>query len=489
MTTETGILSFGAYIPRKRLQRAAIHATNKWFAGGLGGLAKGERAIANWDEDPVTMAVEAARETLEGVDRATLGSIGLASTTLPFADRLNAGIVKEALNLDDATGAFDTGGSQRAATSALIQALAAAKGGAKPHLALASEMRLSQPASEGEMVHGDGAAALLVGSGELVAKFLGSHSTTIDFVDHFRASGQRFDYGWEARWTRDEGLTGLTAKALKQAFAALGIDPASVSRFIMPMTARGIAEGLAKKVGVAAEAVADRLSDRVGDTGVAHPYLLLAAALEQAEAGETIVLAGYGQGVDILAFEATGRGMGRGSVGRALERGIKDENYARWLFHRGNLALDRGMRAEADEKQPGTSLWRNRKAVLGLVGGRCTETGTVQFPKSDISVNPNRPASHTQEDYPLADKIARITTYTADSLTYSPDPPGYYGMIDFEGGGRMTAEFTDCAAEDIEVGRPVRMMFRIKARDERRDFTKYFWKAVPVDAGRTTGDA
>jgi uncharacterized OB-fold protein len=118
--------------------------------------------------------------------------------------------------------------------------------------------------------------------------------------------------------------------------------------------------------------------------------------------------------------------------------------------------------------------------VLGLVGGRCTKTGTVQFPKSDISVNPNDHSAHTQEDYPLAEKTARIVTYTADALTYSPAPPSYYGMIDFEGGGRMMAEITDCSAEEVEVGRELKMMFRIKAVDERRDFTKYFWKAVPV---------
>jgi uncharacterized OB-fold protein len=44
----------------------------------------------------------------------------------------------------------------------------------------------------------------------------------------------------------------------------------------------------------------------------------------------------------------------------------------------------------------------------------------------------------------------------------------------------MMAEFTDADAEAIEVGREVRMMFRIKGVDERRGFTKYFWKAVPV---------
>ena len=138
------------------------------------------------------------------------------------------------------------------------------------------------------------------------------------------------------------------------------------------------------------------------------------------------------------------------------------------------------MRAEADQKQPGTTLWRNRKAVLGLVGGRCAKTGVVQFPRSDISVNPNDHGFGTQEDYPLADRKARIVTYTADALTYSPAPPSYYGMIDFEGGGRMMAEFTDVEADDVEVGRDMAMMFRIKAIDEIRDFTKYFWKAVPA---------
>ncbi|WP_242123904.1 OB-fold domain-containing protein [Sphingobium sp. Sx8-8] len=483
MTAETGILGFGAYVPRKRLQRSVIHATNKWFAGGLGGLAKGERAIANWDEDAITMAVEAGRDALTQVDRASIGTVSLASTTLPFTDRLNAGVVKEALVLEDGTAALDATGSLRAATSQLIQALAAAKGGAAPHLAIASEMRLSRPASEGEMVQGDAAAGLLIGQGDVVARFLGSHSTTIDFVDHYRSNGQDFDYSWESRWIRDEGYTGMTVKAVKDALAVLGVAAGEIDRFIMPITLRGVADGVAKKAGIKAEAVADTLAASLGDSGVAHPILLLVAALEQAQAGEKILLTGFGQGVDVLLFEATGKAAtlpARRGVKGSLARGVKDENYARWLFHRGNLALDKGMRAENDEKQPGTTLWRNRKTVLGLVGGRCTKTGTVQFPRSDISVNPNDHAYHTQEDYPLADRKARVVTYTADALTYSPAPPSYYGMIDFDGGGRMIAEFADCSPEEVEVGAEMMMMFRIKAVDERRDFTKYFWKAVPV---------
>jgi 3-hydroxy-3-methylglutaryl CoA synthase/uncharacterized OB-fold protein len=483
VSTGTGIMSFGAYIPRKRIQRAVIHAANGWFAPGLGGLAKGERAIADWDEDSVTMAVEAARDTLTGIDRANVGSLSLASTTLPFIDRLNSGIVKEALNLPDAVAALDVTGSQRAATSSLIQALKAVSAGGGPHLCLASEMRKALPASEAELINGDAAAGLLIGSGTPIASFLGAHSITVDFVDHYRSAGMEFDYAWESRWVRDEGYTGLIGGALDSGLAALGIKADAVDHLIVPITARGVSAALAKRAGFRAEAVVDTLSLLVGESGVAHPFLLLAAALEQAEVGEKILLVGFGQGVDVLLFETTealASLPARRGVKGSLARGIKDDNYLRWLFHRGLLGLDRGMRAEADQKQPGTTLWRNRKAVLGLIGGRCTKTGTVQFPKTDISVSLNDHARHTQEDYPLAERKARVVSYTADSLAYSPDPPNFYGMIDFDGGGRMTVEFADVTAADVEVGREMQMMFRIKAVDEIRDFTRYFWKAVPV---------
>lgn len=483
MSADIGILAFGAYIPRNRLQRQAVHAANAWFAPGLRGLARGERAAANWDEDSITMAVEAARDTLTGIDRARVGTVSLASTTLPFADRLNAGVIKEALVLDDSTAAIDVTGSQRAATSQLIQALDAAGSAARPHLALASELRKARPASEGELNHGDAAAGVLVGTGDVIARYLGSHSTTIDFVDHFRSSGADFDYNWESRWIRDEGYSGLIDDAIKAALAKLGVAGSAIDRFIVPLTLRGVPEGLAKRAGIRAGAVVDALGATVGEAGVAHATLLLAATLEAAAPGEKILLVGFGQGVDVLLFETTASIAAlpakRGVKG-SLARGAATDNYLRFLFHRGLLDLDRGMRAEADQKQPGTTLWRNRRAVLGLVGGRCSKTGTVQFPKSEIGVNPNDHAVGTQEDYPLADVRAKIVTYTADSLTYSPNPPSYYGLIDFEGGGRMMAEFADVDAADVEVGRDMMMMFRIKSIDEMRDFTKYFWKAVPV---------
>jgi hydroxymethylglutaryl-CoA synthase len=479
--TMTGILAYGAYVPRLRLQRSVVAAAHAWFNPALKGLGKGERAMANWDEDVITMAVEASRDCLTGLDRAVIESVSLASTSAPNADRQNAGIVKEALNLADTTGSFDLSGGQRAGTSSLIQALAA--GPRQVTLCVASERRKSKAGSEAELNNGDAAAALLVGSGDVVARFIGSHSVSVDFVDHFRAANKEFDYTWESRWIRDEGYAKIISGAVKQALDKFQLNPEEIDHLIVPITLRGVADGIAKKVGIRPEAVCGTLAGIVGEAGAAHASLMLVAALEVAKPGERILVTGFGQGCDIIVLEVTeaiAKLPPRKATSGWLARRQPETNYLKYLSFNGLLDLDKGMRGEADFKQPLTALYRNRKTVLGLVGGRCTKTGTVQFPKTDISVNPNDPTIGTQEDYPLADRAARILTYTADNLTYSPDPPAYYGMIEFEEGGRMMVEFTDADPESVEVGRNVDLVFRIKSVDDLRGFTKYFWKAVPV---------
>lgn len=474
-----GIHGFGAYVPVTRLQRSAIHAFNGWFAGGLKGLAKGEKAVSGWDEDPITMAVEAARDLYADGPR-NAEAVTLASTTHVFADRANAGVVKEALNLPDAVMTLDAGGSQRCGTSSLIAALDAAAAG-RTTLHLAAERTAPKPASEREMTAGDAAAAILVGPGEGLARLIAHHSVTMDFVDHFREAGEASDYDWEARWVRDEGFAKIAVPALKAALAKAGLDGGHVARLIVPVAVRGIPELLAKSAGIAPEAISDTLGAVIGHAGAAQPTLMLAHALETAKTGDILCLVGFGQGCDILLFEATRAGARpRLGVSGWLARRRESHNYGQYLFHRDLLPLEKGMRAEHDSKTALTALWRNRKAVMALVGGRCTRTGTIQFPKTDVSVNPNDHAIRTQEDYPLADVPARILTYTADALTFSPDPPSCYGNIEFAGGGRMMAEFTDMAPDALEVGTDLRMMFRIKSFDELRGFRRYFWKAAPA---------
>lgn len=94
-----GITSYGAYIPRLRLDRMAIYQSMGWFAPALISVAQGERSMCNYDEDSLTMAVAASMDCLIGKDKTKIDAGYLCSTSLPFLDRQNAGILATALNL------------------------------------------------------------------------------------------------------------------------------------------------------------------------------------------------------------------------------------------------------------------------------------------------------------------------------------------------------------------------------------------------------
>src|SRR3546814_18125672 len=92
---------------------------------------------------------------------------------------------------------MDVGGSQRAATSALLAALQ----GRETILAMAAETAIAKPASEREMISGDAAAAVLVGTGVPIARLVAAHSVTMDFVDRFRERSEERRVGKECART------------------------------------------------------------------------------------------------------------------------------------------------------------------------------------------------------------------------------------------------------------------------------------------------
>jgi 3-hydroxy-3-methylglutaryl CoA synthase len=479
-----GIAAWGAYAPRLRLSRKAVTEANAWVAPNLRAKAKGERSMANWDEDALTMAVEAARDALGAVDdRSNIDALYFASTTAPFVDRQNAGIVAAALTLEKAVASADITGSQRCGLAALGQALAAVQGGAARRALVATgEHRRARAASGQELDNGDGAAAFVVTAEAGAAKFLGRGSVTDDFVDHFRGADGEFDYGWEERWIRDEGIVKLVPPAIRQALQVSGLSPGDVTHFCFPSTFAGMAASLAKAIGIAPEAVRDNLALTLGEAGCAHGPLMLAHALEQARPGDVVLVAQFGQGAEALVFrvgdDIESARPARGVTGSLADRKVED-NYLKFLTFNGLVEWDKGMRAEKDNKTALTTLYRNQDMILGLVGGRCRETGVVQFPRTRISVAPNNPGVDTQEPYRFAERKASVLSYSADYLTFSMSPPNHYGMIVFEGGGRIMMDITDVEPGEVDSGLPVRMVFRIKDVDEKRGFTRYFWKAAP----------
>jgi len=468
-----GILSVGGYLPCLRLDRAAVASSHAWMAPGLKGLAKGARTMANWDEDVVTMAVEAARAALATASKRAVTRLTLASTTLPFADRMNAGIVASALAISGDCGALDTGGSLRAGASALLRALQTRQG---CELVVAAERRIPTPASTGELLVGDGAAAILVGEGDPLAVLRGAARTTLDFVDHFRESGHDGDYGWEERWVRETGYATIIPPVAARALAEAGCTPGEIDVFVMPAPLRRVNQVIAKKLGLRAEAVADPLFESVGDTGTAHPLLMLANALHSATAGQKILVVQFGSGCDAMVFERTACPLPAKPAW--MTAGRPENRYLKYLSFTGQIGLDWGMRAEMDNKTALSAAWRSVDMVQGFSGGRCSNCGTVQFPSSRICVNPQCGAIDSQLPHRLADEGARIRSYTCDWLSYKQCPPFQFGHVEFESGARVLMEFTDSEPDELAVGTPLRMVFRIKEVDPQRGFRRYFWKAT-----------
>lgn len=471
---QPGIVSCGAYIPMLRLPRALIATANDWMNPALNALARGERSVCNWDEDALTMAVEAGRDCLQGAQR-SVTRLQLASTTLPFADRSNAGLVAGALDLDETVLATDCGGSLRCATSALLAALDS--GGPADTLLIASDHRRARPGSTAEMRYGDAAAALVIGQGdEIIAEFLGGASLTRDLVDHHRASGQSYDYGFEERWIRDEGYLKILPEIIGRALTTASVAAAQIDTLIFPGPAR-IGKALCRTLALPDERLADDLSAYCGDSGSAHPLLMLAHTLESARPGQLIVLLGFGQGADALVFRVTAaiehrvRPLG---VSTCLARRREETRYVRYLSFAGEVQMEWGARAEHDKRTAQSAFHRKRRAITAFVGGYCSACGTPQFPLTRMCVHCG--ALDTQREHRFADSAARVKSYTEDWQAHSPAPPLMYGSVSFAEGGSLLMEFTDFAPGELAVGTPLRMMFRIKDIDDRRGFTRYFWK-------------
>ena len=482
-----GILSFGGYVPRIRLSRQSIVDANSWFNPALKGLAKGERSMANWDEDSVTMAVEAARDCLSGVDRAGVTALYMASTSYPFQDRQNSGILAEALRLDSGIQTMDIAASQRAGTSGLIAALQASSGAGGQVLLASGEKRRTKAANPLELTTGDGAAALLVGEGDVVATVLGYHTETVDFVDHYRGQDNAYDYVWEERWIRDEGYLKIVPEAVQKTLEKAGVAADQIDQFCFPAAARRVAGMIGKRLGISEGAVRDNLQANMGEAGVAHPLVMLVNAMEEAAPGQKLLVVGFGQGADVILVETTdalAKLPKRAGITGHLAMRREETNYNKFLSFNELINSEHGLRAEVDRQSGMSTLYRNKDMILGLVGGKCTKCGTLQYPKTAVCVNPNCEAFHTQEDHSFAEMTGKMNSYTADSLTYSADPPAYYGMVQFDEGGRMMIDFTDVTpGAELDVGLPMRMMFRVKDYDGKRGFRRYFWKAAPIQAG------
>ncbi len=200
-----GLLAYGAYIPRHRLQRTELGAALGTPAG------KGARTVAGYDEDTTSMGVEAARRAL--AHGGCPDSIYFATTAPAYFDKTNATAIHAALDLGHRGFAVDLAGAARSAVGAL-RAAATTSG-----LAVLADIRTGRPGSADERDGGDGAAAFLFGEGRgeeeweppegwrgtagpaaPIAELVSQAAATAEFLDRWRIPGSTTSSVWEERF-------------------------------------------------------------------------------------------------------------------------------------------------------------------------------------------------------------------------------------------------------------------------------------------------
>ncbi len=474
-----GIVSYGAYVPRYRISRKTIGAAMGWLNPGA---PAGEKAVANYDEDSITMAVAAGVNCLKDAG-GKIDGLYFASTTAPYRERESAAIIATALDLPASIRTADFADSIKSGISALLCACDTVKAGSiSKAMVCGADSRLGKPGSSQEMTVGDGAAALLVGNDGVIASLEGSYSLAYDFPDHWRAAFDKFDRAMEDRWIRDEGYSKFIAEAITGLMKKYKLEAKDFAKAAYPCLYVRDHSAIGKKLGLQPGQIQEPLLTTTGETGAASPLMMLVAALEDAKPGDNIIVASYGNGSEALWFRVTDEiTKKKGKLGLKEYIRSRDEltSYEKFVAFRGILPIEVGWRGEVGPTQlPMT--WRERRAILALNGSRCKHCGTPQYPPQRICVNPDCGAIDEMEDYNFAGKKATFFSYTKDRLAFNMDPPQVYGSVDFEGGGRYTFDVTDVMGTEMEVGMPMEMTFRRKYADEVRGIYGYCWKAMPL---------
>ena len=464
-----GIVSYGAYIPLFRLGKA----TAGWDSPG-------ERAIANFDEDSLTMGVAALRDALTAMDAATLDALYFASTTSPYAEKQSATTIAWAANLRTDIFTVDCTDSLRAGTNALKLALdATSAASAKRVAVVAADNRLAQPRSAFERTFGDGAATLVVGNDQLIASVDGHLSFSHEIMDVWRSADEAMVRAWEDRFRLEKGFLESLRESVSKALQKFGTTLKDYAKVIFSAPDLRAHREAARALGLEATQVQDGLFSVLGHTGTAFPLMLLIAALEDAQPGDRLLLVSYGDGCDIFSLQVTPE-----KAQLAARRGMRAHltakkllpNYEQYLKWRGLHQPDPGVRRPPMPTPSATALFRERERNLRFLAAKCRACGTVQYPPQRVCTK-----CRQRDDYDqvrLADKPAKLFTYALDYIAGSVDVPLVVCIVNFGGGGRALMTMTDRVIEEIEVEMPLEMSFR--KLYEAEGIHNYYWKCTPV---------
>ncbi len=476
-----GIVSYGAYIPIYRLSREAIGAM--WSKA----VAKGEKAVANADEDSVTMAVEAVLDCLHGMDRNAVDGLYLATDSPPYIEKQSASIVRAATDLREDILTFDISHSLRGGGSALRAAVDSVKAGsARRVMVVASERRVPAPNSDYELQFGDGSAAFLIGDTDVAATLEGSHHVSSEFVDIWRKPQDTYMQTWEDRFVRDEGYLKIVPAAVKGLLDKLHLTPKDITKAAFYAPDARTHGSIGAAIGLDAKTqIQPPLLDSVGNTGTALAPMILVSALEEAKPGDRILFATYGDGADAFLFKVTDqieKVRDRRGIKRHLASKMMLPNYGKYVEIRELMEWESARRGARRSSLP--VIWRERKMIFGLYGQKCRACGNIQYPRQRICIYCQ--AKDNFEPIRLSDKTGKVFTFSMDQRAQEIVLPKVFTVVNLDEGGRFYSVMTDRDTAKVAVGMPVEMTFRIQMGPseilplEGSGLYNYFWRVRPI---------
>jgi 3-hydroxy-3-methylglutaryl CoA synthase len=439
----------------------------------LGG-GKGERAVASYDEDAVSLAVEAARDAL--APGSVVDALILATLSPPYAEKSNAATMLAALDLPEHALSLEMGGTSRAGLSALLVGADLAAAGRRT-LVCAADITTGAPGGTREKSGGDASVAFVLGGDdEAVARVIGQASVTTDLLDTWRRPEDPFAKQWEERFGA-EILGPALDDAARRALRTAGVEPGQLASVILDAANPRAAAGLPRAFRLQPHQLADPLANTVGRAGCAQPGLVLARTLDTATPGDRILVTSVADGCDALVLQVTDRIAG-GRPARSVDHWIaskrNDLPYTAWLKWRGILPFEPPRRPDP-QKPAAPPMRRHERWKMAFVGSRCEACGTGHLPPQRVCIQ--CVAVDRMRPERFVDTRGTVATYTLDHLAYTLQPPVVVTVLDFEGGGRFTCEMTDVDPAQVAIGDQVEMTFRRLFTGE--GVHNYFWKARP----------
>ncbi len=301
-----GIVSYGTYIPGYRIRLADIAAAwKKDPREVVGSLGIEEKSVPGTDEDAVTIALEAAAQSLKTFagSPTDIDVLFVGSESHPYAVNPTSTIVGELLGVGHNYLAADFEFACKAGTAGM-QAIAGLVAAGHAHLGLAigADTAQSKPHDALEYTSAAAGVAYLLGQEQCVATLLGDTSYSSDTPDFWRRDGIRYP-SHAGRFTGEPAYFAHVMGAASRLLEMSSLAPADFDYCVFHMPNGKFPRDVAKRLGFTKEQLAPSLTvDHMGNPYSASAMLGLAATLDIARPGQKIFMASYGSGAGSDAF-------------------------------------------------------------------------------------------------------------------------------------------------------------------------------------------